>query len=195
MPPKILTAFSTTRADASVSASSASIVNASTPLSVIFVLTSLSASAFRPTQTTLAPACAKASAHACPIPEVAPVTSTTLPLNCFSFIVVPCKCLILTAQSQKADYYDPESLGRSSPRTLRSQSLVEPFNVGLARAQPGGDVGRQPRRTVFPQRPAISFACPDSCSYAFEHGIFDLCDRDRGRVVLRTVVDSCKWGR
>src|ERR1043166_9358132 len=141
MPPNTLTAVSTTRAGASVSARSASIVNASTPISVIFILISLSASALRPTQTTLAPACAKAIAHACPIPEMAPVTSATLPLNCFSLIIVPCRCLILTAQSQKADYYDPESLVRSSPRTLRSQLLVELFNVGWVGAQPGGDVG------------------------------------------------------
>src|SRR2546423_3382078 len=149
-------------------ATSALIANASAPISRIRFSTSLSASSFRPTQTTFAPAFAKVIAHACPIPDVAPVTKATLPVNCLSFIFsVPFELVTkrykkhkkkrqsicascaflwhtLTAQSQKADYYHPEEPCEAIPECGHAWRRF---------------VGKQLSRSIFPENPAISFAC------------------------------------
>ena len=60
----------------------------------------------------------------------------------------------MTAQSQKADYYDPESLREAIPPDTALKlwfSLVE-LNLEAI-------VEKQLSRSVFPQKLAIAFAC------------------------------------
>src|SRR5690349_16280583 len=112
MPPNVLTVSATTRSASPAAAMSARIGKASVSSLPISSDISCKACSLRPTHATFAPALANALAQACPIPEVAPVTSATLPANLLS-VMFPGPRLklngraMLTLQSQKADYYHP----------------------------------------------------------------------------------------
>jgi hypothetical protein len=65
---------------------------------------------------------------------------------------------MLTAQSQKADYYHLVSLVRSPPGTMRLQKrvIVASYPAGLTGLE--AIVGKQLSRSVFPSQPASTLA-------------------------------------
>ena len=107
---------------------------------------------------------------------------------------------MLTAQSQKADYYHPERLVRPSPRQMRYKNRIQGFVPGW-QTNLEAIIGKQLSRSVFPSNPRThsrvagrsspaSGARPD----AVEHRLPDGAIIAAVGVFLVTLVDAGEWG-